>query len=644
MHVVSVAPLTRSVPGSELTYYSKEKLSVNTLVSVPLGRQTLMALVITSRPLKEAKSAIRGGTFELKKVDQVLARPFFSEAFFRATMETAYDHALPVADILRTLTPKFFLERSRELPPQVSEPVRENAEASRPPSKLKESLLETSADKRFNIYQKQIHETLEMGQSVFILTADRASGEQLKAWLEKRFSDRVRFLHSARSQKKLEKEIPLASTSSSPAVFIGTSPFLCVVPEKMLGLLIIEELSNPAHRSQRPPWVDGRNFARHFASHAKIPVLSGAKILSVEEATRTADAVEKHPDSQTTLTLPETSVVDMSKYRRDEDGFQVFSSPVWEQLERTLARGQKAMVFTVRRDLASMVLCRDCQRIVFCPHCDKPLSLGERKSGRFFACRKCGFKQQMDSSKVLLCSHCGGFRLEGFGLGVDKVREILSEQFPDIPIFQIDGNHTKTHPSARKVAEAYEEVTEGPAIILGTRKMLDYVHSSNPPAISVVASLDSLFALPDFRINERIFALLAEIAECTDDALFIQTRNPEAEVFAQFQHADIVAFREQELSGRRAFAFPPSRRLIKISAMSQPDESARQSLECKLAEFFSNYEPDIYPAFASRVKNRYIVNALIRFDPDVGMSDDLRARLRSLPDGWSFQVDPEDIL
>jgi Zn finger protein HypA/HybF involved in hydrogenase expression len=64
------------------------------------------------------------------------------------------------------------------------------------------------------------------------------------------------------------------------------------------------------------------------------------------------------------------------------------------------------------------------------------------EAGNYLYCKDCEKKRQLKDSQLLLCTHCGGFDFEEWGLGVVKVAEYLSKSL-DTAIQIIDEEKKK---------------------------------------------------------------------------------------------------------------------------------------------------------------------------------------------------------
>jgi primosomal protein N' (replication factor Y) len=633
MYIVSVVPLSNTLPKEEFSYYTKTSLELNTLVRIKLRKKNTYGLVRKCSDVKEAKSVLRTSSIGMKKIQGVVREKFFTEEFLEAAKAVANDHALLLGSVLDAFVPKTLIDTSESLP-EIPEAEKTQKDTPKP------EVLQAPQKGRFKYYEEIIRDCLGEKRSIFLVVPDRQTGEKAYAYYQKKYGDRMHLFHSQISEKKLGGKIKEA-LEGEPVLLIGTAPYLSI-PRKDMGMVILERENSDTYRHARQPFLDARIFVREFAELNRAKFILGADLVRTEtfhELENGHYGRSPHYEKQIT-DGPEATVGNMTKYRKDQEGFQIFHETVMSDLKKRIEEGQKIFLFALQKGLASVTLCRDCGTTIFCPKCSVPLHLFETfEKGREFQCTKCGFRE--DARDKLFCDHCGGFQLEAFGLGIDTIRKELERLFPEVPISQIDGITTRTHPKAVKEIEKFNRVEDGhPSILLGTEKALKYL--PDEVDMTVVTTLDSLFTIPNFRISSKIFAILTEIANHTKESLYIQTRNPKADLLQTFRSGELERFLKNDLAERERFDFPPLVKFIKVTTAVKPGQEEKQ--EEKLEHFFAKYDPLVYRGFVERVKKRYVINTLIRLKSDEDMTGDLKERLRSLPPDYEVRIDPESIL
>jgi primosomal protein N' (replication factor Y) len=154
--------------------------------------------------------------------------------------------------------------------------------------------------------------------------------------------------------------------------------------------------------------------------------------------------------------------------------------------------------------------------------------------------------------------------------------------------------------------------------------------------------------MPDFRIGEKVFRLLLSLREKATEHFLIQTRDPDLPLFALAAAGNIGEFVRAELEIRKKLSYPPFSTLIKFTHSGGRPEGKVAMAE--IEKLFSLYHPVSFPGFIAKVKNKFIMNALIKIPSSEDgkqrdwPNDELLSLIRSLPTEISVRVDPESVI
>ena len=224
------------------------------------------------------------------------------------------------------------------------------------------------------------------------------------------------------------------------------------------------------------------------------------------------------------------------------------------------------------------------------------------------------------------------------GVGVDRVYKEIRDRFPEIDTFKIDADDTKNEKEVAAVMEKFK-VKPG-SVLVGTE--LAVAHLPDKIEHVAIASLDSLFALPDFRIPEKITYLLVRLRTIAERTILVQTRRADEKVFAYGLKGNLSDFYRQTLEDRKRFDYPPYKTLIKITIEGKKDSIVRAMVEVK--KTIDPYDLEVFPAFTSTIRGNSIIHGLVRIEQNRWPDAALVAKLRALPPGISVKVDPESLL
>src|SRR3989344_1139356 len=208
-------------------------------------------------------------------------------------------------------------------------------------------------------------------------------------------------------------------------------------------------------------------------------------------------------------------------------------------VKNNLEKNERLFIFAARRGLATATVCSDCGATLTCQKCGLPLVLHRGKEN-YFLCHHCGQKKTAE----IRCYICNSWKLKPLGVGTGKVAEEIAKRFPEIKIIRLDSDTSKT---AREVMRRVADFEKNPgSILVGTELALQNINL--PFDSAAVASLDSLMAMPNFRINEKIFSILLRLRFLARKNFLIQTRNPSWGALNQALAGDLAGFYQEELA------------------------------------------------------------------------------------------------
>ena len=163
---------------------------------------------------------------------------------------------------------------------------------------------------------------------------------------------------------------------------------------------------------------------------------------------------------------------------------------------------------------------------------------------------------------------CGETALQERGAGTEQLEEELREAFPDRVVARFDADTTESKANEEMLIRDF---AEGRIDILVGTQMITKGFDFERLALTVIVRADSLFAVPDFRSDERAFQLLTQLMGRSgrrgeQGRLVIQTDQPEHPVIQRLLHPEQESVNATDLlAERKAFNYPPYVRMICIT-------------------------------------------------------------------------------
>lgn len=426
------------------------------------------------------------------------------------------------------------------------------------------------------VYMEMIQQVLETGRQAIVLIPEIALTFQTVSRFRRRFSDRVSILNSRMSDGERFDQYERAKNGDID-IIIGPRSAL-FIPFPNLGLIIMDEEHETSYKSESSPAYHARETAIKRAEMAGASVVLGSATPSVESmyAARTGRfqlyELKKRAGH---AEFPAVHVADLREELKAGNR-SVFSRILQKKIGERLARGEQSILFLNRRGYAGFVSCRSCGFVLKCSHCDISMTAHKNHLGDVdtLVCHYCGHAVYMPKT----CPSCGSPYIAAFGLGTQKVEEMLARQFPAARILRMDGDTTTGKNGHEQILDPFRR---GEAdILIGTQMI---VKGHDFPNVTLVAALAADLSMysGDYRSSERTFDLLMQAAGRAGRGdkkgeMVIQTYNPDAYCVEAVQRQDASFFYDNELAYRRLMGYPPYRELVAVLVTSESEPLAKE--------------------------------------------------------------------
>ena len=425
------------------------------------------------------------------------------------------------------------------------------------------------------VYLNLIAENLKQGESSVFLVPEISLTPQMLSQLRARFGGAVAILHSGLSAgERFDEWWRMRSGEAKIVVGARSAVFS---PLENIGVIIIDEEHDGSYASETAPRYNTFDVALLRAEYNGCKLVLGSATPSVETYmhARAGDynliKLTKRINSRP---MPEITVADMRReVHRGNNSF--FSAALRRELEQTLADGNRAILFLNRRGYSRSVICTECGYVAKCESCDVALTYHHEE--HCLKCHYCGARYRM----LTACPECGGKHLSYNGAGTERVVEELQKLYPAARVLRMDNDTTGGKEGHFKILRAF---ADGKADILVGTQMIAKGHDF--PAVTLVGILDADMSLhfSDYRSGERTFQLITQVAGRSGRGeepgkVVLQTYDPENAVLRYAVAYDYEGFYENEISLRRATAFPPFSLIVRVLVSAETDADALEGLK-----------------------------------------------------------------
>jgi primosomal protein N' (replication factor Y) len=369
---------------------------------------------------------------------------------------------------------------------------------------------------------------------------------------------------------------------------------------------VIDEEHDPSYKQEWDPSYDARRVARKRATEGGAVLLCGTATPR-PESWRALPRIEL-PARADGAGLPPVKVVDMRAADPRGGPLGAFTIDALDEVRR---QGGKAIVLVNRRGFAPYVCCRSCGHHWGCPNCD--VSLVSHRSSQRLVCHHCGHSEAPPSS----CPECGSVTLARAGAGTERVEDLLVARLDPLPVFRLDADSATRRGAHADILGRFEEAASG--VLVGTQ-MVAKGHDFPDVTLSVILDADATLRFPDFRAEERTFAMVAQLAGRSGRGprggkVVVQTLAPDAPSIAFGARHDAPGFLAEELVRREALRYPPFSHLTAIN-LASTDEPALDRAAARLAALLRRGVPGdtdvLGPAALFRLRGRHRRRLLLK--------------------------------
>ena len=401
---------------------------------------------------------------------------------------------------------------------------------------------------------------LAQGRDVLMLCPEIGLIPQLLDRCRRRFPDRV-LSYSSHLSEGARRQTWDRCRHGGPWLVVGTRSAV-FLPLARLGLVVLDEEHDPSYKQEAPmPCYHARDVARYRAQQDGACLLLGSATPSLESWRRSKAGgcrllrlKERVAGGQ----LPAIRVVDM-RQELARGQRTAISRPLRDRLETICGRGEQAVLFVPRRGYSPFLNCRSCGEAVMCPHCALALTMhrhhGPGARQDVLRCHWCNHRQPLQTR----CNHCGSKAFKPFGIGTQRVVELLQQQLPDLRLLRYDHDTTRGKDGHRRILEQFARRQAD--VLVGTQMLAKGMDLPNV-TMAVVLAADGLMYRPDLRAQEQALQVFFQLAGragrgTKPGEVLVQTYAPDHVVVRSLVEGCYDRFLDQEMESRRRHGLAP---------------------------------------------------------------------------------------
>ena len=413
------------------------------------------------------------------------------------------------------------------------------------------------------VYLNLINNCIIHGKTAILLVPEISLTTQIINRFYEWFGSSVAIFHSALSNGEKYDEY-LKIIRGEVSVVIGTRSAI-FTPLKNVGIIIIDEEHSDTYKQDNTPRYNAIDIAKERCKYHNAPLVLGSATPTLETRARALKGVYKHIELTKRAglgTLPNVQIIDMVDEIKKRNF--IFSEELVNKINDNLLKKEQTIILLNRRGYSTTINCSNCGFTYKCPNCD--ITLTYHKSTNNLRCHYCGYMIKKEDK----CPNCHEDGLNYLGLGTEKVEIEINKLFPKAKVIRMDQDTTSKKGSHERIIEDFKNLKYD--ILLGTQMISKGLDFPNVTLVGIL-NADSSLNIPDFRSNEKTFALLYQASGRAGRSnlkgnVIIQTFNPDNYVLNCVKNNDFNSFYNYEMDIRRILKYPPYYYLVSLKVIS----------------------------------------------------------------------------
>ena len=647
MYILQVVPITKSIDTELLTYFSAKKAPMGSLVTVPLRKKEIIAIVIQTESVVNMKTQLRGASYQIRNVRTVHETQIFSPAFLRMAETIKNFYAETSGRIIGQIIPSFILKNLEEWSTSIRNEQTKNT--------YNQLLLQRSRIDRISYFKTLIRESRVSKDSLHIICPTVQSCDDLYHHIQKN-NDHVFVMHSKTPKRRIKEDYEKVTSSQSPTVVISTPGFIDTKQYNLSTIIIEQESSRHYFFFKLVATADV--VIQNYAKESGCTLVWSDTILRPETYYLHSNTGAELIEPFTTKVFKKNDLVVINQHETNpnkisdterikeiekKNTFQILHPQTIEYITKGIKKNEKIFLFVHKKSLAPNISCNDCGNLARSPDSGIPYALYERRNSktsereRIYICSMTG--ESIPAFDT--CQFCNSWNMVQLGIGVQRVHDELVKMFPNVAARILDNDHTKTQKQLRELLSEYSHTNES-MIVIGTQKAVSYLPDYDR---AIIVSMDSYFNRMSYNTHPEVLNLVAAIAENSEQGIILQSRNVTIETLPILDNGLYMPYIKNELALRQEFGYSPFQTtcVIKKTVSKNDAKKTYQFLAKELVDF----EPDII-SHPTTKKTMVQIVAIMRLSSEQWSENYQDPKLNSILTGFDRRTDilfnPQTIL
>jgi len=378
MKIVEIIPFTRSAfAPTTLSYFSTKNIGRGDLVKINFRGKETFAIVEKTKELADKKSEVKKSRFALKPIAGIVKEKFLAEEWFSIFEVISKGMLISPSVVLTSLFPKALLN------PKSAAAIAEAAAR-----RHRKITAKGTGEERMQHLRSLVREHFARKKSIMILAPRIETLKKLEQGLARGIEKYAYVFSSEILSRKYLDNFNKAQREEHPVLVLGTYQAL-TFDRPDLETLVMEEEGSRLWREREGLPFDVRNIAQIIAAAKGWTLIFSDQILRIETIyyAEQGKIEASGPLSGRIQSAVETRLIEIGEKK---ENFSWISKELEQELEESIFKNEKILLFVNRKGYSSFTLCQDCSRAQLCPNCSTPFALhAPGTKERKFLCHHC---------------------------------------------------------------------------------------------------------------------------------------------------------------------------------------------------------------------------------------------------------------
>ena len=641
-------------------YKSNKKISIGMRVQVQFGTKKVIGIV--ARTLKKIDPLVK--VKSIKEAIPVDEHSCFKKSTYDSVIWASEYYHHPIGEVFFSFIPTTLRKDATKKITNIQQKVNylineedksfdlndEQRKAVKNILKIKgfdpSLLYGVTGSGKTEVYLRVTENYIKKNKSVLILVPEINLTPQLINRFKNRFNGEIGVFHSNLTPKQ-RFDTWLKSKFGVIKIVIGTRSSI-LMPLDKLGLIIVDEEHDQSYRQSEGFKFSARDMAIKRSQIENIPLILGSATPSLQTLKLVSEKkfkkfeILKRVDGKSP---PKLITLDINNSKLIEG----IAEESMKAIEKTVKKGEQALVFINRRGFAPLSECEACGWVASCKLCDSNLVF--HKSKNRLICHKC--ESVFKVSKV--CPECKSSKIKTYGLGTEKIEEVLKSKFANTPVIRVDYDSTKKKGSLEKI---YSHIHESRGAILVGTQMLTKGHDFPRVTMCVILNADNGLISPELNAIEKISQQLIQVSGRAGRnnnlaKVIIQTRYPDDLNLQKIKTGNYELIANQCLEDNKGKNIPPYTSICLLRCTSPNSNNCLNFLNRAHQILKSKNKLDVIgplPSIPSKVKGNSRFHLILQSSTKTYLNRVLKFLINEFenwPEAkkikWSFDIDPHDM-